>query len=627
MLTVVIATRDRSVELARTLSAMERLRTPPGGWRLIVVDNASTDATPSVLSRCAARLPLLALREQRAGMNAALNRALPHLAGDLLVKGDDDILPARDWLLAYRAAADAHPEASVFGGTVRPRFPAPPARWLTDAATPFSVLYAQCDRAAGACSPRDIFGPNWALRTAIFADGTRFDERFGPDGSADYAMGGESELFARLAARGEAGWFVPAARVEHVIRPAQTSRAWVLARAERFGRGAGRLDPPACARGRAFVAGLPFGLAARLVAYRGLAAAACLLPQSPGAMRVRYRARFLTGVAAARRAVVSAPAAPDVLAPARRAATITVCVCTHNRVGYVRDCLRGLAAQSVGASGFDIVLVDSASPPDAAAALRAMAEAAGNCRLVRLDETGISRARNAGLRAASGEYVAFIDDDAIPAPDWVACIGQALAACPRPPAVLGGRVLPLWEAPLPRWWPRSLRGVLSIIETEGQGEYRAPGLPRTLEPYAVNMTVHRATALGAGGFRDRLGRVGGALLSDEEVEFAWRLQDAGHSVRYDSRVTVRHQIQASRLRPDWLLARLHAQGTSTVLTRRMLGQAGRSWRELPRRLAVAAMTAPLALLPRMAPTRLMAMRWRRAYALGFLRGMRSPSPN
>jgi len=296
---------------------------------------------------------------------------------------------------------------------------------------------------------------------------------------------------------------------------------------------------------------------------------------------------------------------------------VTVCVCTHNRPAYVRDCLNGLARQSTGTDAFDLIVVDSGSTGDASDALRAMVAKHSSARLIRLDKPGVSLARNAAARAARTPYVAYIDDDAIPAAYWIASIHQALAQ-PESPALLGGRILPVWEAPLPAWWPASLRGVLSIIEAEGQGEYRTDALPLGLEPYAANLVVKVAAMNAAGGFGTAVGRYGGALLSDEEVQLAWKLQDLGHSARYDSRLVVHHRIQATRLNPAWLLRRLHWQGASTVVTRRLLGYRRAVWRELPRRLLVALLCAPLALAPR-GSTRLLACRWRLAYALGFLR--------
>lgn len=297
---------------------------------------------------------------------------------------------------------------------------------------------------------------------------------------------------------------------------------------------------------------------------------------------------------------------------------ITVCICTHNRPRYIEDCLDGLRRQTVGTGAFHLVLVDSGSSASAAAELARMAAGFPGARLIRLDQPGVSAARNAGAWAARTSYIAYLDDDAIPAPDWVERIQEAIKAAPRPPGIIGGRILPKWEAPLPRWWLPGLRGVLSIIEHEGAGEYRTNELPEGMEPYAANMVVHVLSLLAVGGFRCNIGRYGNALLSDEEVQLAWKLQDAGHSAFYDSRIVVWHQIQAGRLTPEWLLRRLYWQGASTVLTRRLLGQADAVWRELPRRIVVAMLCAPFALVPSSA-TWLMAPRWRLAYAAGFVR--------
>ena len=299
--------------------------------------------------------------------------------------------------------------------------------------------------------------------------------------------------------------------------------------------------------------------------------------------------------------------------------SLSVCICTHERPGYLRSCLESLRAQSIGLSNFEIVVVDSASSAATTAQLRGMVAELPNAQLVRVDEAGASLARNAGINACQGSHVAFLDDDAVAMPDWLECMLQALAEAGPNAGVVGGRVLPRWEAPLPPWWPQELLGVLSIIEFEGRGEYRTDALPSKLEPYSVNMVVNRAAVLAVGGFEAQLGRVGTRLLSDEDVQLAWKLQDAGYSARYDSRVVVHHQIQAPRLRPEWLLDRLYWQGASTVLTRRLLHHGQEHNRlELLRRLAVEVLFAPVALLPENS-TRLLSLRWRHAYASGFTR--------
>ncbi len=311
--------------------------------------------------------------------------------------------------------------------------------------------------------------------------------------------------------------------------------------------------------------------------------------------------------------------APASATKAGRKPSVSVVVCSHDRLPYVRACITSLTRQSVGASAFEIVLVDSGSPPPVAAEMKRLAEMTPNTRLIRVDVSGVSEARNEGARAAAGEYVAYIDDDAVATPDWIEQIQRVLAEHDCKPVVLGGRVLPVWEAPLPGWWPVSLRGVLSIIEHEGAGEYRTPAVPDKLEPYGVNMILKREAMLQIGGFAEALGRMGLVLQSDEEVQLAWRLQDAGFSAIYDSRVVVRHSIQAQRFNPEWLLSRLYWQGASTVRTRRLLGQDALVRREFPRRLLVELVTLPFTWIIPKSSTRLMALRWRHAYARGFTR--------
>jgi glucosyl-dolichyl phosphate glucuronosyltransferase len=298
---------------------------------------------------------------------------------------------------------------------------------------------------------------------------------------------------------------------------------------------------------------------------------------------------------------------------------LTVCICTHDRPRYLRDCLDGLRHQTIAQDRFAVLIIDSASPEPARSELRELLRHYPSARLIRVEEPGVSAARNAGARAASTDYIAYIDDDAIPSETWVEAILDAINERGRDrPALLGGRILPKWEALLPAWWPPSLRGLLSIIEHEGTGEYRSNEVPPALEPYGCNMIVHVRSLLDAGGFGGSIGRIAGVLLSDEDIQLAWRLQDEGFSVRYDSNIVVFHQIQARRLNPDWLLSRLYWQGASTVLSRRMLHDGGAVWRELPRRLLVAILFAPGALVPRTS-TDWLAMRWRHAYSAGFVR--------
>lgn len=296
---------------------------------------------------------------------------------------------------------------------------------------------------------------------------------------------------------------------------------------------------------------------------------------------------------------------------------LSVVLCTHGRPHYLAACLAGLATQT--RRDFETVVVDSASPAPAAAEIAEQAARFG-ARLVRSEAPGLSRARNLGLAAARGGWVAYLDDDAVPAPDWAAALLARIAALPPTAAAIGGRILPAWEAPLPPWWPPALRGVLTIVEWEGFGE-AGRDLPPGVEIYGANMAFAREALSAIGGFPEALGRVGDRLLSGEEVEVVTRLRAAGHRAFYDGAAVVRHSIQRERLRPSWLLSRLLWQGATDALRDRRRGGAGRALGAAARLLV----QAPLLLWPPSSPALLRA-RCGAAYNLGYLRGRLSPPP-
>lgn len=316
--TVLFATRNRATALAPVLDCFTALAAPKGGWKLVVVDNGSTDGTPGLLQSYATRLPLTALTEPRPGKNRALNTALPHLEGALVVLTDDDVLPQADWLVRLQQAAEDHPEASLFGGTVLPHWSRPRPSWLTEAAVPFSVLFAQQKREAGPCSSYAIFGPNMAVRASIFAAGHRFSEEVGPDETRRmYAMGGETEFLRRVEAAGNTGWFVPEAVVGHIIRPEQIEEDWILQRAYRYGVGEGRHYVARHAGPHGASGGVPPRLLARALVY-GLAARLIgLAPASPLRLRLRYKARTLAGTVDALRKERALAGAAAVQTPPR----------------------------------------------------------------------------------------------------------------------------------------------------------------------------------------------------------------------------------------------------------------------------------------------------------------------
>ena len=101
--------------------------------------------------------------------------------------------------------------------------------------------------------------------------------------------------------------------------------------------------------------------------------------------------------------------------------TVSVVICTRNRPGMLRECLRGVARQDSDPIRFWL----STTP-------RATRKPRGNSRQFGARYTiepiqGLSRARNRGLAECDTDIVAFLDDDAIPAPDWLGLLMEPFA--------------------------------------------------------------------------------------------------------------------------------------------------------------------------------------------------------
>src|SRR5438034_6118354 len=108
-----------------------------------------------------------------------------------------------------------------------------------------------------------------------------------------------------------------------------------------------------------------------------------------------------------REAFAEAPFAPSIPWP-----RISVVVCSHNGARTIRDCCEGLL--KLDYPNYEVIVVDDGSTDRTAA----LASRYG-FRVISTENRGLSNARNTGMEAATGEIVAYIDDDAYPDPHWL----------------------------------------------------------------------------------------------------------------------------------------------------------------------------------------------------------------
>ena len=237
MLTVLMATYNGASTLPRVLAAYRALQPPPGGYELVVVDNASSDTTADVLRDHGTGLPLEVLHCAERGKNRALNLGLQAARGDLIALTDDDTLPRADWLVQLALAARDQLGHDLFGGHITADWPGPCPTWiprLVNLAATYGITPSS--QPTGPVAAAQIWGANMAVRRRVFDAGHRFNESVGP-AAGQYIMGSETEFSGRVEQAGHRAWFCAEAVVAHIIRPIQLEPAWIIERAYRLGRG------------------------------------------------------------------------------------------------------------------------------------------------------------------------------------------------------------------------------------------------------------------------------------------------------------------------------------------------------------------------------------------------------
>lgn len=278
---------------ALTHSTLDR-----NSWKIVAVDNNSTDETPLILQEYRDKLPLMILQERRPGKGYALNAAFPHIAGDLVVITDDDVLPAPNWLEQYLQLAADNPEYDMFSGLIEPEWEKQPERWILDWVDLAPIYALNGSTADGPIQARHIFGPNSAFRTSILPETYTVGEMdVGPDAARrQYAMGGDTAFAMSLESRGHKALHSRKPMVRHIIPKSYVDENWILKRAERFGKGAVHFYPRRYASNPK-ICGVPASLIIRLAGSYIASVGASLAPRSRQAWDIHWRYRMRKGAA------------------------------------------------------------------------------------------------------------------------------------------------------------------------------------------------------------------------------------------------------------------------------------------------------------------------------------------
>jgi GT2 family glycosyltransferase len=219
---------------------------------------------------------------------------------------------------------------------------------------------------------------------------------------------------------------------------------------------------------------------------------------------------------AVRKAFIETPFPPDVHWP-----RISVVVCSHNGERTLDECLRGIGALEY--PDYEVIVVDDGSSDATADIARRH-----DVRLISTPHRGLSSARNTGLEAASGEIVAYLDDDAYPDEDWLTYLAAAFRTGDYV-AVGGPNLPPRGDGPIAECVANAPGGPAHVLLSDREAEH-IPG---------CNMAFQKNALEEIGGFDTQFWAAG------DDVDVCWRLQEQGWKLGFSPPAVVWHHRRNS----------------------------------------------------------------------------------
>jgi hypothetical protein len=242
--------------------------------------------------------------------------------------------------------------------------------------------------------------------------------------------------------------------------------------------------------------------------------------------------------------------------------TVSVIITTYlmDRWDWLRECVESAQAQSVPALEIIVVVDHNQDLLD-----RIVREFPGIAAVPNIGGRGVSGARNSGVKASKGEVVAFLDDDAVVTPDWLAILLQHIVK----PSVVGVGCYSdgLWENPCPSWFPSEFGWTIGVSYA---------GLPE--QPTAVRnvwtcaMLVKRSAFEVVDGFREDFGKIGNKSVP-EDTDLCLRIAAVQENSiwMWDPAKVMKHRVPAGRATFSYVLSRCFLQGWGKAAMARMDG--------------------------------------------------------
>lgn len=238
---------------------------------------------------------------------------------------------------------------------------------------------------------------------------------------------------------------------------------------------------------------------------------------------------------------------------------LSIVICTYNREAFIAKTLLHLSQQAIAKDAYEVIIVNNKSTDQTENICLDFIRQHPEMQIHYCIEknSGLSYARNRGIKEASGKLVTFIDDDAFVRQDFGCNIIRFFENHTKVQAI-GGKVVPAYLDGSPTWMSPYLLPLVSALDM-GEQTKRFQGKKF---PVGANMTFRKSVFDRYGLFDIRLGRIGSGLLGGEEKEMISRLKKHADPIFYVPDVVVEHIIPPRRLQMDYIQGLAEGVGKS-----------------------------------------------------------------
>lgn len=256
---------------------------------------------------------------------------------------------------------------------------------------------------------------------------------------------------------------------------------------------------------------------------------------------------------------------------------LSIIICTYNRANFLPESLGRVAAaiEEAEKAGIkaELVFVDNNSTDNTSAIWDEFATGRDTKTYRRCTEgrQGLSHARNRGMSEAKGNWLIFLDDDAMVEPDYLVRLQAYIDQYPDMKA-FGGRIYPRFESgEAPKWLCRWNRSWLSALD---RGD-KVCTFEGAAYPIGANMGFARTMYEVCGDFDTTLGRSGKNLIGGEEKDYFNRIKSQPGTIYYLPEIAVEHVIPPSRTTNDYIARLGDGVGMSEKMRTKERGCYGR----------------------------------------------------